>query len=90
MNSGEDSALPMVSSSSSTLRKYEGTVSPDSSCKKISVVSAKSGSRQGRWAHNLWEECILPEGKTPRLAEAQGIIALALSTWKKEFKSKYK
>ena len=37
-----------------------------------------------------WEECILPEGKTPRLAEAQGIIALALSTRKKEFKSEYK
>ena len=38
----------------------------------------------------VWEECILPEGKTPRLAEAQGIIALALSTWKEEFRSEYR
>ena len=38
----------------------------------------------------LWEECILPEGKTPQLAEAQGMIALALFAWKKEFRSEYK
>ena len=31
----------------------------------------------------LWEECILPESKTPQLAEAQCLFALALSTWKK-------
>ena len=43
--------------------------------------SPSSGSRQGAWARNLCEECILPEGKTPRLAEAQGMVALALSTW---------
>ena len=28
----------------------------------------------------VWEECILPESKTPQLAEAQGMISLALST----------
>ena len=39
MNSGEESALPMVSSSSSASNKYEGTVSLDCSWKKISVVS---------------------------------------------------
>ena len=33
------------------------------------------------------EECILPGGKTPRLAEAQQVFPLALSTWKKESKS---
>ena len=38
----------------------------------------------------MWEECILPESKTPQLAEAQGTIALALSTCKKEFRSEYK
>ena len=32
----------------------------------------------------------MPEGKTPRLAEAQGMIALALPTWKKEFRSEYR
>ena len=36
------------------------------------------------------EGCILPGGKTPQLAEAQGNIALALSTWKKEFRSEYR
>ena len=39
MNSGEESALPMVSSSSSASNKYEGTASLDCSWKKISVVS---------------------------------------------------
>ena len=39
MNSAEESALPMVSSSSSASNKYEGTVSLDSSRKMISVVS---------------------------------------------------
>ena len=72
MNSGEDSAFPMVSSS----RSFQ--------------QSPSSGSRQGAWAHNLWEECILPEGKTPRLAEPQGLFALALSTWMEEFRSEYK
>ena len=38
----------------------------------------------------LWDGCILPEGKTPRLAEAQELIALALSTWKKEFRTEYR
>ena len=38
---------------------------------------------------SMWEECILPDSKTPQLAEAQGIIALALSTRKKEFRSEY-
>ena len=38
--------------------------------------------------HKLWSilcgrEWILPESKTPQLAETQGMIALALSTWKK-------
>ena len=35
-------------------------------------------------------ECILPESKTPQLAEAQGIIALTLSTWKKRFGPEYR
>ena len=41
MNSGEDSALPMVSSPSSASHKYEGSVSlsPDFSWKMISAVS---------------------------------------------------
>ena len=41
MNSGEESAFPMVSSSSSASHKYEGTasLSLDSSGKMISVVS---------------------------------------------------
>ena len=41
MNSGDDSALPMVASSSSASNKYEGTMSLplDSSWKMISVVS---------------------------------------------------
>ena len=38
----------------------------------------------------VWEEYFLPNGKTPRLAEAQGMVALALSTWKKESRSVYK
>ena len=42
------------------------------------------------WAHNLWEECILPGGKTPRLAELQWLFALALSTWKKRFRTEYR
>ena len=37
MNSGEESALPLVSSSSSASNKYEGTASLDSSWKMISV-----------------------------------------------------
>ena len=36
----------------------------------------------------MWEECILPEGKTPQLAELQWLFALALSTWKKEFQKR--
>ena len=40
-------------------------------------------SCRGAWAHNLWEEWILSEDKTPQLAETQGMIALALSTRKK-------
>ena len=41
MNSGEERALPMVSSLSSASHKYEGSVSmsPDSSWKIISEVS---------------------------------------------------
>ena len=38
----------------------------------------------------LWEECILPESKTPRLAETQGMFASALSTWKKRFRTEYR
>ena len=38
----------------------------------------------------LWEECILPGSKTPRLVEAQGLYALALSTWKKDCRSEYR
>ena len=41
MNSGEKSALPMVSSSSSASHKYEGLVSLEDSWMKISVVSQK-------------------------------------------------
>ena len=44
MNSGEESALPMVSSSSSASNKYEGPASLDCSWMKISVVSEKSKS----------------------------------------------
>ena len=61
-------------------------IPPGRSCQQ----SPSSGSRQGAWAHNLWEEWILPEGATPRLAEAQWFIALALSTWKKEFRTEYR
>ena len=50
MNSGEDNAFPMVSSSQKSL---------------------SSGSRQGRWAHNLWEDGISPRCNTPRWAKAQ-------------------
>ena len=39
INSGEDSAFPMVSSSSSASHKYEGTVSLDCAWWKMSVVS---------------------------------------------------
>ena len=39
MKSGEESALPMVSSLSSASSKYERIVSLDCSWKKISVVS---------------------------------------------------
>ena len=92
MTSVEYIAFPMVSSSSSASHKYEGYVSlsSDSSWKIISVVSEwwKSSS-QGAWTHNLWEECKSPGGKTPQLAETQGMIALALSTWK-EFRSEYR
>ena len=38
MNSGEDSAFPMVSSSSSASCNYEGIKSLDCSMRKISVV----------------------------------------------------
>ena len=81
MNSGEDSAFPMISSSSSASHEYEGSVSmsPDSSWKSIAEVSS-SGSCRGRWAHNLSEECILTGCRTPQLAETQGMFALALST----------
>ena len=41
MNSGEESALPMVSSLISSSCKYEGLVSLDCSWRKISVVSGK-------------------------------------------------
>ena len=37
----------------------------------------------------LWEECILPGGKTPRLAELQWLFPSALSTWK-ECRSEYR
>ena len=38
----------------------------------------------------LWEKCILPESKTPQLAETQGMFAVALSTWRKRFRSEYR
>ena len=41
MNSGEESALPMVSSLTSVSCKYEGLVSIEDSWRKISVVSEK-------------------------------------------------
>ena len=31
-----------------------------------------------------------PGGQTPHLAETQGTFALALSTWKKRFRTEYK
>ena len=35
---------------------------------------------EGRVNEEVWEECILPESKTPQLVEAQGMIAMALFT----------
>ena len=49
--------------------------------------SLSSGSRQGRWARNLWEAGTSPGGNTPRCAKAQQVFPLALSTWKKERRS---
>ena len=45
MNSGEDSAFPIISSSSSALHEFEGSVSmsPDSSWKIIAVVLTLGG-----------------------------------------------
>ena len=81
MNSGEDSAFPMISLSSSASHVTKAPylcrrIHPGRSLQK----SLRSGSRQGAWAHNLWEECILTGGRTPQLAETQGMFALALST----------
>ena len=68
MNSGEDSAFPMVSSSSSASLKYEGSVSlsPDSSWKIIEY-----------WK---WDDGISPWGNTPHCAKAQRLFHSALLT----------
>ena len=63
IDGGEDSAFPIISSSSSASHEYEGSISmsPGRSLQK----SLSSGNRQGRWAHNLWDDGISPRGNTP-------------------------
>ena len=51
---------------------------PSQTQKKAILASCEAKSRS-----------VFCQIKTPQLAEAQGIIALALSTWKKEFGSEY-
>ena len=78
MNSGEDSAFPLISSSSSASHEYEGSVSmsPDSS-------SLSSRSCRGGWAHNLREGCVSPRGNTPHCAWVQWFYSSEVSTtWK--------
>ena len=76
--------------SSPASHKYEGSVSlsPDSSWKINSVVL--------RVVEVVKDVGLIPVGgvcqgaKTPQLAEAPWLIALALSTWKKRFRTEYR
>ena len=52
--------------------------------------SPSSGSRQGRWAHNLWEDGVSPGNNTPHWAKAQRLFPLALLSWKKESRAEYR
>ena len=47
---------------------------------RSSQKSLSSGSRQGRWAHNLWEDGVSPWGNTPRCGKAQRLFPSALLT----------
>ena len=63
MNSGEDSAFPMVSSSTSASHKYEGTASCRWTRPGRSLQKSPSSRSCRAWAHNLCEERILPGGQ---------------------------
>ena len=47
-------------------------------------------SRQGRWAHNLWDDGISPWGNTPRWAKAQWLIPSTLLTLERKCWSEYR
>ena len=90
MNSGEESALPMVSSSSSASDKYEGTASLDSSpeddfsslrevevVRELGLITCVSG--------------VFGQGaRTPQLAVCKWLIALMSPTWRKRFRSRFR
>ena len=92
MNSGEDSAFLISSSSSSATNEYDGSVSmsTDSFWKTSSVVSeiVEVVKDVGLITCGRSEFC--QRARTPQLAETQGMFALALSTWKKRFRTEYR
>ena len=72
-NSGEDSAFPIISSSSSVSHEYDVSVShvagfilTDHCRSSLSSRSCRSG-----WAHNVWEGCASPWCNTPHCAWVQ-------------------
>ena len=57
----------------------------------VSTTTARCESHDASLAKaKMWEEWILPKGKTPQVAEAPWLIALALSTWKKRFRTEHR
>ena len=81
MNSGEDSAFPMSSSSGSASHQYDGSVSmsTDSSWKIAAEVSESSKLSSGL-AHNLSKGCISPGCSTPHSVGAHWVQCSAFST----------
>ena len=78
-NSGEDSALPMVSSLISESCRYEDLVSLETPGWKLQW-SLRSGSRRRSWPHNLWEGRCWPKGQTPHSRKRTGGLAPNRST----------